>query len=102
MIGGGVGIGDEGRDGRGTGRSNRSLRFRLEVIVTNPSVGDGVEGASCGEAVRELGTTVLNNIMVKGTMGVGIFGLETIDKGIDPLEVTYGGVLRNFYLSLQV
>ena len=54
MIGGGVGIGDEGRDGRGTGRSNCSLRLRLEVVVTNPAIGDGVEGASCGETVREL------------------------------------------------
>ena len=54
MIGGGVGIGDEGRDGRGTGRSSRSLRLRFDIIVPKPAVGDGVEGASCGKAVREL------------------------------------------------
>ena len=40
--------------------------------------------------------------MIKGAMGVRIFRLEVIEKRIDPLEVTYGGILSSFDLRLQV
>ena len=34
--------------------NDRRRRLMLEMFISDPAVVDGIEGTSCGEAVREL------------------------------------------------